>query len=191
MKYKDRDVNRRDDVKGRRMDKMMTTGHIHQQRERYPAMTEIKKSLASDTAKTTAIVAATLNFNRHRKLVELRLEGTILSEHTAALRDFLRNLSYFPGTQWTLQLENLEVMSMRALRVLLKFVNVIHRRGYEVQVTSIQPGMLAVLMDLGLHELFVWKAAKRQHNFSRVEALDELSTNTFAEATPAENVYAF
>jgi anti-anti-sigma factor len=155
-------------------------------------MTEIKKSLASDTAKTTAMVAATLDFNRRTKLVALRLEGTILSEHTGALRDFLRNLSYFRGTRWTLQLKNLEVMSMRALKVLVKFVNVIRRRGYEVQVTSIQPGMLAVLMDLGLHELFAWQRLNRQYNFSRTEALDELPANTFPEEEVLEEkVYAF
>jgi len=154
-------------------------------------MTEIKKSLASDTAKTTATVAATLNFTHRRKLVELRLEGTILGEHTEALRDFLRNLSYFPGNRWMLQLENLDVMSMRALKVLVKFANIIRRRGYKVEIAGIQPGMLAMLMDLGLHGLFAWKAVNRQHNFSRVEALDELSTNIFSEEAREEKVYAF
>jgi anti-anti-sigma factor len=154
-------------------------------------MTEMKKSLNSDTAKTTATVAATLNFTRRKKHVELRLEGTILGEHTAALRDFLRNLSYFAGNRWTLQLENLDVMSMRALRELVKFVNVIRRRGYQVEIASIQPAMLAILMDLGLHGLFTWKRLKRQYNFSRVEALDELSANTFAGEIAVENVYSF
>ncbi len=154
-------------------------------------MTEIKKFLASDTAKTTATVAATLNFTRRKKRVELRLEGTILGEHTEALRDFLKNLSYFPGNRWTLQLENLEVMSMRALKVLVKFVNIIRQRGYEVEIVSIQPGMHAILMDLGLHDLFVWKAVKRQYNFSRVEATDKLSANVFSEATLAGSIPVF
>jgi anti-anti-sigma factor len=153
-------------------------------------MTEIKKSLNSDTAKTTATVAATLNFTRRKKHVTLRLEGTILGEHTEALRDFLRNLSYFAGNRWTLQLENLDVMSMRALKVLIKFANVIRRRGYQVEIASIQPAMLAILMDLGLHDRFAWKAVKRQYNFSRVEALDELSASAFCEEMPDEKVYA-
>ncbi|MCG3120447.1 MAG: hypothetical protein ALAOOOJD_03164 [bacterium] len=125
-------------------------------------MTEIKKALNSDNATTTATVAATLNFTRRQKLVTLRLEGTILSEHTEALRDFLLNLSYFPGNKWTLQLENLAVISLRGLRVLAKFANVIRQRGYEIEITSIRPAMLATLMDLGLHELFDWETLERK-----------------------------
>ncbi|MGH7594920.1 MAG: STAS domain-containing protein [bacterium] len=156
-------------------------------------MTEIKKSLASDTAITTATVAATIDFTHRRKLVELRLEGTILGEHSDALRDFLRNLSYFPGNRWALQLENLDVMSLRALKVLLNFVKIIRRRGHEIEVVGIQAGMLAMLMDLGLHGLFAWKRLSRQYNFSHVEALDELSANIFPEEVevPEERVYAF
>ncbi len=149
-------------------------------------MTEIKKSLNSGTA----TVGATLNFSRRKKHVTLRLEGTILSEHTESLRDFLRNLSYFAGNQWTLNLENLEVMSMRALKVLVQFVNIIRRRGYEVEIVSIQPAMLAILMDLGLHSLFTWKAVKRQHNVSRAEAPGNLSANPFYEELAAEKLYA-
>jgi anti-anti-sigma factor len=154
-------------------------------------MTEIKKSLASDAVAATATVAATIDFTHRRKLVELRLEGTILGEHCAALRDFLKNLSYFPGNRWTLQLENLDVMSMRALKVLVKFVNIIHQRGHEIEIVGIQAGMRAMLMDLGLHGLFSWKRLNRQYNFLHVEALDELSTNTFPEEVLEEEVYAF
>lgn len=154
-------------------------------------MTEIKKSLASDAAATTATVAATIDFTRRRKLVELRLEGTILGEHTDALGDFLKNLGYFAGNRWTLQLENLDVMSMRALKALVKFVNVVRRRGHEVEIVGIQAGMLAMLMDLGLHGLFAWQRLSRQYNFSHVEALDELSVNIFPEEEPEEKVHAF
>jgi len=125
-------------------------------------MTEIKKSLNSDNAATTATVAATIDFNRGRKSVTLRLEGTILSEHTEALRDFLQNLSYFPGNKWTLELENLLVISMRGLRVLAKFAKVIRRRGYEVAIANIRSAMLATFLDMGMHELFGWEAVKRQ-----------------------------
>lgn len=163
----------------------------HEKRKRICAMTEIRQSLASDAAATTATVAATIDFTRRRKLVELRLEGTILGEHTGALSDFLRNLSHFPGNRWTLQLENLDVMSMRALKVLVKFANIIRRRGHEIEIVGIQPGVLAMLMDLGLHTLFDWKRLNRQFNFSRVEALDELSANIFPEEMLEEKVYAY
>jgi len=129
-------------------------------------MTEIKKSLSSDNAATTATVTATLDFTHRKKLVMLRLEGTILSERTEALRDFLQNLSYFPGTRWTLQLENLDVISMRGLRVLAKFARVIRRRGYEIEITSIRPAILATFLDTGLQELFNWEALKRRPRFN-------------------------
>jgi len=125
-------------------------------------MTEIKKSLASDNATQMATVAATLNFTRRIKQVNLRLEGTILSEHTEALRDFLRNLSYFQGTKWTVELENLDVISMRALKVLVTFAKIIRRRGYDVAITNIQASVLAAFLDSGIHEHFNWDVIERQ-----------------------------
>jgi anti-anti-sigma regulatory factor len=130
--------------------------------ERKFVMTEIKKSLGSDNATTTATVAATLEFTPRKKLVTLRLEGTILGEHTAALRDFLRNLSYFPGNKWTLELENLAVISMRALKVLVQFAKIVRRRGYDVEIANIQASVLAAFLDSGIHEHFNWEAVERQ-----------------------------
>ena len=118
-------------------------------------MEEIKQFLASDNIATTATVI--LDFNRRWKRVEVRLEGTILSEHLNALRDFLKNVTDFPGNQWTLQLEDLEVISLRGLRVLLKFAKVIRQRGYEVEMKSLQPSLLATLLELNLCEYFAWK----------------------------------
>ncbi|GEM_PF-3382737 len=120
-------------------------------------MIEIRKSLASDNAMLMATVAATLNFSRRAKHVNLRLEGTILSEHTGALRDFLQNLSYFRGTKWTLELENLDVISMRALKVLVKFAKIIRKRGYDVEAVNIQASVLAAFLDSGIHEHFNWE----------------------------------
>ncbi|MDZ7289482.1 MAG: hypothetical protein ONB44_19170 [candidate division KSB1 bacterium] len=131
-------------------------------------MTEIKKILACDTATTLAIVAATIDFGSREKLVEVRLEGVILSEHTAALRDFLRNISYFPGNKWTLQLENLELISMRPLRALTRFAHVLRRKGCELEIAGIQPAILATILDLGLNELFSWERMKHHSHLRRV-----------------------
>lgn len=125
-------------------------------------MTEIKKALASDNAMQMATVAATLHFTPRSKHVNLRLEGTILGEHTKSLRDFLQNLSYFQGTKWTLELENLDVISMRALKVLVTFAKIIRRRGYDVIVTNIQASVLAAFLDSGIHEHFNWDVIERQ-----------------------------
>ncbi len=125
-------------------------------------MTEIKKSLAGENATPLATAAATLNFNRRVKHVEIRLEGSIFIEHTETLRDFLQNLCYFRGTKWTLDLENLEVISLRASKVLVKFAKVIRRRGYEIEISSIKPAMLATFLDLGMQKHFAWESIKRQ-----------------------------
>lgn len=125
-------------------------------------MTEIKKSLAGDTVTSTASIAVTLDFTRRQKLVAVRLEGVILNEHVPALRDFLENVTYFPGNKWTLQLEHLEVMSVRALRVLAKFARVIRRHGYAVEIAGIRSTMLATLLDLNLYKHFAWDAFKRR-----------------------------
>jgi anti-anti-sigma regulatory factor len=140
----------------------MRAGSQHQELRKDIVMTEIKKSLAGESATLIATAAATLNFNRRAKHVEVRLEGSIFSEHTETLRDFLQNLCYFRGTKWTLDLENLEVISLRASKVLVKFAQVIRRRGYEIEITSIKPAMLATFLDLGMQKHFVWESLKRR-----------------------------
>ena len=134
------------------------------------AMTEIMKSLASDNATMLATVAATLNFSRRTKHVTLRLEGTILSEHTGALRDFLQNLSYFRGTKWTVELENLDVISMRALKVLVQFAKIIRGRGFDLEVANIQASVLAAFLDSGIHEHFNWEAVEREAHRPKAKA---------------------
>ncbi len=122
-------------------------------------MTTIKKSFASDNIATSAIVI--LDFNRKRKRVEVRLEGTILSEHVDALRDFLKNVIDFPGNRWGLELEDLEVISLRGLRVLVKFAKVLRRRGDEVEIKSIQPSVFSTLRELKWCEHFAWKKERQ------------------------------
>jgi anti-anti-sigma factor len=153
-------------------------------------MTEVKKSLTNNAAGTTASVAAIIDFTRRQKLIELRLEGTILSEQVEALREFLRDLSCFRGNQWKLHLENLDAISMRALRVLAKFAREVRRRGYNIEVVSIQPAILATFLDLGMHELFTWETLKGQYDFFKIAQTDELSLPAFGEEKLTENSYA-
>ena len=56
-----------------------------------------------------------------------------------------------------MQLEDLEVISLQALRVLRKFAKVIRQRGYEVEMKSVQPSVLVILRELGLCKYFAWK----------------------------------
>ncbi len=151
-------------------------------------MTEIKKSLASDNATQMATVAATLNFTPRTKQVNLRLEGTILSEHTKALRDFLQNLSYFQGTQWTVELGNLDVISMRALKVLVTFAKVIRKRGYDVVVTNIQASVLAAFLDSGIHEHFNWEVIERQTQRPKAVAIRRLPALAYESELYAEEM---
>jgi len=134
-------------------------------------MTTIKNCLATHNDKP--VVIAIIDFNRRRKWVEVILEGTIFDEHITALRDFLQNVSYFPGKQWALQLEDLEAISVRGLRVLLKFAKVIRQRGYEVQIKSIQASVLAVMLELNVCEHFAWKNINRVNSLSKTPNQEE------------------
>lgn len=119
-------------------------------------MMEIKKNLKGDSGTATATVAAMLDFGRRRKIVEVRLAGTVLGGHTPALRDFLKNLSYFPGNKWVMHLENLQTISLRGLRALVTFARVIRRRGYIVEITGIQAAVHITMRDLNLCKDFAW-----------------------------------
>lgn len=135
-------------------------------------MTTIKKCLATRNDKPN--VTAIIDFNRRWKWVEVNLEGTILDEHITALRDFLQNVSYFPGKQWALQLEDLEVISLQALRVLLKFAKVIRQRGHEVQIKSIQASVLVPPCGkLNVREYFAWKNINRVNSLSKTPNQEE------------------
>jgi len=120
-------------------------------------MTTIKKFLDDNpTGRDKATATVILDFTQQEKSVKVTLAGKILSKHIDALRDFLKNVTYFPGNQWLLQLEGLEVISRQGLRVLIKFTSVIRQRGYEVEIMSIHPAMLATLLELNLSEYFTW-----------------------------------
>lgn len=123
-------------------------------KRRYAAPTKIRQTLASNADAPSATVV--VDFSANKKFVDLTLEGTILGEHVQPLRDFLQNVSYSPGNQWTLRLEALDAISLRGLRVLLKFAQVIRQRGYEVHIKSIQSSVLATLLEYNWCEAFAW-----------------------------------
>jgi anti-anti-sigma regulatory factor len=163
----------------------MQAGLQHQELRKDIVMTEIKKSLAGENATSLATAAATLNFSRRAKHVEVRLEGSIFSEHSETLRDFLQNLCYFRGTKWTLDLENLQVISLRASKVLVKFAKVIRRRGYEIEITNIKPAMLATFWDLGMQKHFVLESLKR-----RTKPSARFSKRKLSEFASQDEVFA-
>ena len=135
-------------------------------------MTTIKKCFATDNDKPGA--TAFIDFNRRWKRVEVKLEGTIIGEHVNALRDFLQNVTYFPGNKWALQLEDLEAISLRGLRVLRKFAKVIRQRGHEVEIKSIQPAVLVPpCRKLNVCEYFAWKNKDRLNSLSKTSNHEE------------------
>lgn len=123
-------------------------------RKRYSTPTTVRKKLAGEAESPSAKVV--FDFSINRKFVEVFLEGTILDEHVTPLRDFLIEVSSFPGNHWTLQLEDLEVISLRGLGVLVKFAQALRQRGFEVKITSIRAAVLATMLELKLCEYFAW-----------------------------------
>lgn len=128
--------------------------------KRYSTPTIVKKKLAGEADLPSATVV--FDFSTNRKFVEVFLEGTILGEHVTPLRDFLIDVSSFPGNHWTLQLEDLEVISLRGLRVLVKFAQALRQRGFEVKITSIRAAVLATMLELNLCEYFAWPNHQKQ-----------------------------
>ncbi|MCG8606752.1 hypothetical protein MJD09_17430 [bacterium] len=99
---------------------------------------------------------ATLDCDGTLKRVNVRLEGVILGEQVNMLRTFLAKIKDHVGDEWLLLLEDLHVISHRGLRVILEFAKVIRQRGYEVEIKSIQMGVLAVFLELDLCQYFKW-----------------------------------
>lgn len=80
----------------------------------------------------------------------LALEGVFFLESVAALKSFLGDIKDLHVDRWILQLDKLEVMSQRGLRVLAKFVRWIRQRGGEVEISGIQPAVRAQLKAMPL-----------------------------------------
>lgn len=95
-------------------------------------------------------IAANASAKIEAESVTLALEGVFFLESVAALKSFLGEIKALHVARWILQLDKLDVISQRGLRVLAKFVHWIRQRGGEVGISGIQPPVRAQLKAMPL-----------------------------------------
>lgn len=102
----------------------------------------------------TATAEIAVRGNRGR--IRIALAGVIASESVPVLLQFLRDVSCFRATRWSIQMKDLSVISSRGLRVLLKFAHILRQRGFGLQVVGVHPHVLMTMRELDMMNAFVW-----------------------------------
>ncbi len=90
------------------------------------------------------------------KSVNITLRGAIAGDSAATLLDFLKAVSSFFGTRWTLQMQDLRILSVQGMRYLVRFAKVMRKRGCAVEVRGIHRNVYATLLEAGHHQDFAW-----------------------------------
>ncbi len=126
-------------------------------------MLQIIQKLAASTcvdncAQTDFLPVAVVDvdFKGEQKNVNITLRGVIAGASVAALNEFLKNVSCFPGNRWTLQMKDLRIVSERGLRKLVRFASILRRRGFALEIQEIHQNIYAILQDLNLVQHFGW-----------------------------------
>jgi anti-anti-sigma factor len=120
-------------------------------------MMTAEKILRSDAGAIVGKVSARIEAAGQEKMMLIKLEGVLLLDQAKELQTFLESLLSYPCNRWILQLHDLNTISLRSLIVLVKFAKAIRKRGYEVEITSINPIVFEMLKDLQSHSYFSWK----------------------------------
>lgn len=119
-------------------------------------LTTSSSELPDAAADLHAMAAVEINVLGKNKHVNIRLQGAIAGENAAALLDFLKAVSYFVGTHWTLHMKDLKVLSMQGVRHLVHFAEVLRTRGHRLEVRSVHRNVYATLEDLKVMRAFAW-----------------------------------
>jgi hypothetical protein len=106
-----------------------------------------EQSLSSELLPTASVVFAS---NGGQKTVDIMLKGVIAGASTTALHKFLKAVSLFPGNRWTLQMQDLKIISERGIRKLLQFAAIIRQRGFALEIQGIHRNVYANLQELKL-----------------------------------------
>lgn len=90
------------------------------------------------------------------KHVNIQLQGAIAGEHATAFLEFLKAVSRFVGTRWTIQMKDLSVLSLEGITHLLHFAELLRMRGQVLEIGSIHRNVYAMLQDLKAVHFFAW-----------------------------------
>ena len=100
--------------------------------------------------------AVDVDFTDKRRALHLTLAGVIQGESSILLHRFLTDVSSFRGNEWTLDMQNLKVLSSRGIASLVEFSRKIRCRGFHLVVSAVHQNIYSTLCDLDLVKEFGW-----------------------------------
>jgi len=104
----------------------------------------------------TPIASVDLEFEGEKKSVNIRLQGAIAGMSSENLEQFLKEISSFPANRWTLEMQDLKVLSGLGVRKLVRFAKYLRRRGFELEVRGVHRNVYAILQDANSVQQFAW-----------------------------------
>lgn len=112
--------------------------------------------LHAEIAGLKPVAAVEVDFQGEKKYVNIHLKGAIAGEHAVTLLEFLKAVSGFVGTHWTLHMKDLSVLSVQGIHHLLQFAQMLRARGHRLEVRSVHSNVYATLQDLKAVNAFAW-----------------------------------
>jgi anti-anti-sigma regulatory factor len=107
-------------------------------------------------AEWRSVAMVDLDLYGKEKRVNITLRGAIAGESANSLLDFLKAVSGFVATRWTLQMQDLRILSVQGTRSLIRFAKIMRKRGHEVEVRGIHRNVYATLLESGYDQVFAW-----------------------------------
>lgn len=90
------------------------------------------------------------------KTVNITLRGVIAGDSAHTLLDFLKAVSSFFGTRWTLQMQDLKILSVQGTRHLVRFAKLMRKRGCALEVHGVHQNVYTTLREGGYDRVFAW-----------------------------------
>jgi anti-anti-sigma factor len=110
----------------------------------------------SEKAGVNPVAAVEVDVRGKDKFVNIHLKGAIAGENAVTLFEFLKAVSLFVGTRWTLQMKDLNILSMQGLQHLVQFAQILRARGYRLEVLGVHRNVYTTLQDLKAVHAFAW-----------------------------------
>ena len=102
------------------------------------------------------VAAVEIDVRGRDKIVNIQLKGAIAGENTVTFFEFLKAVSLFVGTRWTLQMKDLSILSMQGIQHLVQFAQLLRKRGYRLEVLGVHRNVYTTLQDLKAVSAFAW-----------------------------------
>ncbi|MGH7492522.1 MAG: STAS domain-containing protein [bacterium] len=102
------------------------------------------------------VAAVEIDVRGNDKFVNIQLKGAIAGENAVTFFEFLKAVSLFVGTRWTLQMKDLSILSMQGIQHLVQFAQILRARGYRLEVVGVHRNVYTTLQDLKAVNAFAW-----------------------------------